>query len=149
MITGRMALSSKLPCEPAKATAASSPRTWILIITIASHWVGLTFPGMIDDPGSFAGSTSSAKPVRGPEANQRMSFAIFISATARPRKAAWARTIASSEPNALNLFGAVINAFPVRLAMMEAISRLKPGGAFRPVPTAVPPAASSSSPTRL
>jgi hypothetical protein len=77
-----------LPWEPASATALSSPRTWMAIITIASHWVGLTLPGMIDDPGSLAGRTSSAKPVRGPEASHRMSFATFISATARPRNPA-------------------------------------------------------------
>ena len=82
---------------------------WIAIITIASHWVGVTLPGILDDPGSFAGSCSSAHPVRGPDASQRMSFAIFIRATARPASAAWARTIASRQPCAINLLGAVMN----------------------------------------
>ena len=107
MMTGRIALSSKLPCEPANATAASLPITWIAIITRASHCVGFTLPGMIDDPGSLAGSTSSPSPQRGPEASHRMSLAIFIRATANPRTAAWARTIGSSDPSAANLFGAV------------------------------------------
>src|SRR5580704_11002552 len=65
------------------------------IMTIASHCVGLTLPGMIDEPGSLLGSFSSASPQRGPEASQRMSLAILISATASPRIAAWPRTMAS------------------------------------------------------
>ena len=78
-------------------------------ITIASHWVGLTLPGMMDEPGSFSGKSSSPRPQRGPEASQRMSLAIFIKATASPRSAAIAATMASSEPCAANLLGAVTN----------------------------------------
>ena len=111
-LIGRMAFSSKLPCEPAKATALSSPITWMHTITIASHWVGFTLPGMIEEPGSFAGRISSPRPQRGPEASQRMSLATFINATARPRTAAIAATIASSEPCAANLFGAVRGGCP-------------------------------------
>ena len=44
---------------------------------MASHWVGLTFPGMIELPGSFSGSINSPSPERGPEPSQRMSSAIF------------------------------------------------------------------------
>ena len=51
MMTGRMALSSKLPWLPAKATQLSSARTWMQTMTMASHWVGLTLPGMIEEPG--------------------------------------------------------------------------------------------------
>src|SRR5215468_4652292 len=114
MMTGRIAFSSKLPWLPANATAVSSPITWIAIITIASHWVGFTLPGMIDEPGSFCGSCNSERPQRGPDASQRMSFAIFISATAAPRDAADARTMASSEPWAMNLLGAVTKGLPVQ-----------------------------------
>ena len=32
----------------------------------ASHWVGLTLPGMIEEPGSFSGRLISPKPERGP-----------------------------------------------------------------------------------
>src|ERR1700731_644478 len=78
MMIGRIALSSKFPWLPANATALSSPITWMQTITIASCWVGLTLPGMIDEPGSFSGKRSSPKPQRGPEASQRMSLAIFI-----------------------------------------------------------------------
>ncbi len=117
MMIGRIALSSKLPWLPAKATAVSSPITWMQTITMASHWVGFTLPGMIEEPGSFSGSSSSPSPQRGPEASQRMSLAIFISATARPRSAAMAATMASSEPCAANLLGAVTNGRPVSSAI--------------------------------
>ena len=43
----------------------------------ASAWVGLTLPGMIDEPGSFSGIFSSAKPARGPQDISRMSLAIL------------------------------------------------------------------------
>src|SRR5260370_27747339 len=82
MMSGLKTLSSKFPCEPATAIAVSLPITWIHTIVIASLWVGLTLPGMIDEPGSFSGSVSSARPQRGPEPIQRMSLAIFISDTA-------------------------------------------------------------------
>jgi len=79
MMIGRMALSSKLPWLPAKATAESLPMTWMAIMTMASHWVGLTLPGMIELPGSFSGMRSSPMPERGPLASQRTSFAILNS----------------------------------------------------------------------
>src|ERR1700733_13563902 len=116
---------------------------------MASHWVGLTFPGIIEEPGSLAGSFNSPRPHRGPDANQRMSLAIFMSATARPRREACARTIASSDPWAVNLLGAVTKGLPVNSAILAATSLEKPGGALRPVPTAVPPTASWERPARL
>ena len=59
--------------------------TWMQTMIIASLWVGLTFPGMIDEPGSLAGRTSSPRPLRGPEPSQRRSSAILVSETARVR----------------------------------------------------------------
>jgi hypothetical protein len=53
---------------------------------MASACVGFTFPGMIDDPGSFAGKIISPNPHRGPEPKKRISFAIFIRATAKTFK---------------------------------------------------------------
>ena len=50
---------------------------------MASLCVGLTLPGMMEEPGSFSGMTKSPRPQRGPEASQRMSFEIFISDAAR------------------------------------------------------------------
>ncbi len=116
---------------------------------MASHWVGLTLPGMIEDPGSLAGTTSSLMPHRGPEASHRMSLAIFISGTARARSPAEAATIASSPPWAANLLGAVVNGWPVCRAICAATATANPGGAFSPVPTAVPPMAISCKPGRV
>ena len=65
-ITGLKTLSSKLPCEPPKATAASLPKTCTQTIVMASDCVGLTLPGMIDEPGSFSGIVISPMPLRGP-----------------------------------------------------------------------------------
>lgn len=53
------------------------PMTCAHTIVIASHWVGLTLPGMMDDPGSFSGRASSPSPHRGPEPRKRMSLAIL------------------------------------------------------------------------
>ena len=83
----------------------------------ASHWVGLILPGMIEEPGSFSGIFSSAKPARGPQAYQRTSLAIFISAPASVRRAALTLTIASCADSAANLFGAETNGLPVSSAI--------------------------------
>jgi hypothetical protein len=40
-------------------TATSDEMIWMATISIASAWVGLTLPGMMDDPGSLAGRISS------------------------------------------------------------------------------------------
>src|ERR1700683_4682599 len=105
MITGLYTLSSKLPCDPAIPTAAVAPCTCTQTIVIASHCVGLTLPGMIDDPGSFSGIDSSPRPQRGPEANQRISFEIFISDAASVCIAPCANTISSWAERAANLLG--------------------------------------------
>jgi hypothetical protein len=60
------------------------------------------FPGMMDDPGSFSGSSSSPSPHRGPEARYRMSFAIFIRDTATTLSAPEASTMASWAARASN-----------------------------------------------
>lgn len=78
-------------------------------MTIASHWVGLTLPGMMELPGSLAGRASSLMPQRGPEASQRMSLAIFISGTARALSPPEAATMASRLPWAAKELEAVAN----------------------------------------
>ena len=95
MITGRIVFSSRFPCEAAKPTTASLPSTCAHTISMASHCVGFTLPGMIDEPGSFSGRISSPSPARGPEPSQRMSLAIFASGTASPRSPADAAASAS------------------------------------------------------
>ena len=57
-----------------------------------------------------------------------------------------ARTIRSSVPCAVNLFAAVTYGTPVIDAICAATASPNPAGAFSPVPTAVPPMATSSSP---
>ena len=39
--------------------------------------VGLTLPGMIEEPGSFSGMSNSAKPARGPQDISLMSLPIL------------------------------------------------------------------------
>ena len=121
-MTGLKTLSWKLPCEPAKPTVASLPKTWVATIVMASHWVGLTLPGMIDDPGSFSGMMSSPMPSRGPEAYQRTSLAIFMSASARTRSAPDTSTSASCAPRAANRFEACLNSMPVSSEIFLAAS---------------------------
>ena len=77
MISGFSALSSRWPWLSAKATIVPLPIVCTQTMHNASTWVGLTLPGMIDEPGSFSGRRSSAKPLRGPEPSRRMSQAIL------------------------------------------------------------------------
>ena len=56
--------------------------TWVATMVSASAWVGFTLPGMMEEPGSFSGSTSSPMPERGPDPASRMSLAIFVRETA-------------------------------------------------------------------
>src|SRR5215831_18827687 len=113
MIIGRIVLSSKFHCDPAIATTLSFQITWIHTMIVASSWVGLTFPGIIEEPGSLDGMFSSCKPARGPHANQRISFANFINATASPRNTALMLTMLSKEAWAANLLGALIKGWLV------------------------------------
>ncbi len=124
-------------------TATSLPKTWAQTIVSASDCVGLTLPGMIEEPGSFSGIRISARPERGPDASQRTSFAIFMRAAASVLMAPCAATIASCAASASNLLGADVKGIPVSFAISAATFSPKPAGAFRPVPTAVPPSASS------
>src|SRR5215471_19069877 len=105
MITGLYTLSSKLPCDPPKPTAAVAPCTCTQTIVIASHCVGFTLPGMMEEPGSFSGIDSSPNPHRGPEASQRMSLEIFMNEAARVSIAPWANTISSCAESAEHLLG--------------------------------------------
>ena len=124
--------------------AAWLPITWQHTIVIASDWVGLTFPGIILDPGSLAGKDSSPIPHLGPEPSHLMSFAIFINETARVFSAPDAETIASWAANWENLFSALMNGRPVCWEILVATFSEKSGWVFNPVPTAVPPNASSN-----
>ena len=97
--------------------ATSFPKTCATIIVNASHCVGFTFPGIIEDPGSLSGIKISPIPLLGPEESIRISFAIFIKLTATVFSAPCASTIASCAANASNLFSAVMNGKPVSFAI--------------------------------
>src|SRR6476659_8290663 len=104
------------------------PNTWQQTWVIASHWVGLTLPGMIDEPGSFSGSINSPRPERGPEPRRRMSLAILKSDAATVLMAPWLKTMASWAASASNLFGAEVKGRPVIAAMRSATRVANSGG---------------------
>ena len=100
---------------------------------------------MIELPGSFSGRCSSPSPQRGPEASQRTSLAIFVSATASVFSAPCALTSGSWDASAANRFAAQRSGSPVSAARRAATRSPNCGCVFSPVPTAVPPTASSCS----
>ena len=67
---------------------------------------------------------------------------------ARALIAPWENTISSLDVREWNLFGALTNGYPVSFAVFSATREAKPSGALSPVPTAVPPRASSQSGSR-
>ena len=103
-ITGLKTLSSRWPWLPAKVTAAWLPKTRTQTMVMASACVGLTLPGMIEEPGSFSGRISSPMPARGPEPSRRMSLAILNRLAASVLRAPWRPTMASCVASASNLF---------------------------------------------
>ena len=64
-------------------------------MVIASHQVGLTFPGIILLPGSFSGKLNSPNPDRGPDPKNLISLAIFIIDTDKVLSEPWNSTKAS------------------------------------------------------
>ena len=71
-------------------------------MVMASHWVGFTFPGIMELPGSFSGKESSPRPHLGPEPRNRMSLAILKERINCP-------TPAIIDPEIVNLFIDPIN----------------------------------------
>jgi hypothetical protein len=96
---------------------------------------------MIEDPGSFAGITNSAKPARDPHDISRLSLAILWSETARVRSVPESCTSASWAPYTVNLFDALTKGRLVSIAISAAAASPNPGAALMPVQTAVPPSA--------
>src|ERR1700747_2939338 len=103
-------------------------------MVMASHWVGLTLPGMILEPGSFSGRVSSPKPQRGPEASQRMSLAIFMSEAARVLRAPLAKTISSCAERLANLLGCERKGKPLSSPLLRGARAANCGGAVGAVP---------------
>ena len=91
------------------------PMTCTATIVSASHWVGLTLPGMMLLPGSFAGILISLKPQRGPAASQRTSFAVFMRFDASAFIAPCANTSASRLVSAWNLLRSGVKSLPKSL----------------------------------
>src|ERR1700682_4836101 len=133
MMSGLKTLSSKLPEAPPMVTATSLPITCAHTMVRASHWVGLTFPGMILLPGSFSGMRSSPRPARGPEASQRTSLAILVSEVASVLSAPLANTRGSWGRERLELVGRPLERQagqrrePGRHALAEARGGVEPG----------------------
>ena len=73
----------------------SFPITCAATMVTDSAITGFTLPGMMEDPGCVSGRRISPNPHRGPDPNQRMSFAIFIRLTATVRSSPLASTTES------------------------------------------------------
>ncbi len=115
-------------------------------MSVASGTTGLTFPGMIDEPGCRSGMCSSPSPVLGPEPIHRRSLLIFVSDTAIVRSAPEASTSPSRLAWASKWSFASVIGSSVSSASSAMTFCGKPSGVLMPVPTAVPP--SGTSPTR-
>lgn len=110
---GLKTFNSKWPLDPPIVTAVWFPITYAQTIVIASHYVGFTFPGIMDEPGSFSGRLSSPSPLRGPDPKNLRSLAIFMIETAVVLREPENSTKASWAARASNLLGAVTNSYPV------------------------------------
>src|SRR3954451_2985512 len=141
-ITGIITFSSKLPDAPATVTVASLPTTWAHTIRVASGSTGLTFPGMMLDPGCRSGRLISARPVRGPDDIHRRSLQIFVRPTAIVLSCPDSSTRASRAPCASKWLAASVNGSPVAVASSAITFSANPAGVLIPVPTAVPPSGS-------
>jgi hypothetical protein len=82
-ITGSNTLSCSCPASAAIDTVRSLPITRKQTMFTTSGITGLTLPGMIDEPGCFAGRLISRRPQRGPEESSRRSLQTLESLIAR------------------------------------------------------------------
>ena len=112
-------------------------------MTTASQITGFTLPGMMLEPGCTAGSVSSARPQRGPLFMSRTSFAILTRLAAVEFSAPLAHAAPSCAPCASKWLRASVKLEPVILPSSAAMRRPNSGCVLSPVPTAVPPIASS------
>ena len=150
MMTGRMALSSKLPCDPASATAVSLPmhldrdhhqRLALRRVDLARHD---RRTGFVSGQQQFAETAPRAggQPphvVGDLHQRRRPGRAVPHGRAPSGRASQGPRTC-----SARSRYGD-----PVSSASVDRdVERRSPSGAFSPVPTAVPPTASSSRPWR-
>ena len=140
---GIMTLRSRLPFAPHQVTVASLPMTRAQTCMRLSHMTGLTLPGMMELPGWVAGMAISPMAHWGPELSQRMSLAILKRLTAMVLSWPLASTRASLAAWASKWSTASWKGRPV-FSASSAMARFGMSGwQFKPVPTAVPPRASS------
>ncbi|OQA26267.1 MAG: hypothetical protein BWY59_01443 [Verrucomicrobia bacterium ADurb.Bin345] len=81
-MSGIWVFNSNCPMLHASAITCSLPITCRQAMFAASQMLGFTLPGMMDEPGSTAGSTISANPVFGPDASSRRSLQILCTSIA-------------------------------------------------------------------
>ena len=124
---------------PAEADEAEQMHSTVPIDPITGVATGYTGGQGI----SVAGNVISAKPQRGPEFMSRTSFAIFMRLAATELSAPLAQHAPSCAPCASKWFGASWNVVPASLPISAAMRRPNSGCVLSPVPTAVPPIASS------
>ena len=108
---------------------------------------GFTFPGMLEEPGWTGGNFSSPRPQRGPEPSQRTSLAIFVSAEEAAPSAPPKKTQASRPPICSKKFRAGRTGIPVFFARWPIAISWNFSWRPIPVPTAVPPSATSRRPS--
>ena len=138
-IKGLKTFNSKWPWEPAIVIPLWFPITLTHTIVTASDCVGLTLPGIIEEPGSLAGKMISPYPALGPDPKNLISFAIFIKLTAVVFKVPEKFTISSWAAKAANLFLVGLKGSLVIFFISLIIFLSKPFLLLIPVPTAVPP----------
>ena len=142
-MTGIMTFSSSWPASAASATVWSLPitcqQTWFTI----SAMLGFTLPGMMLEPGCTAGSTTSAKPVRGPEARSLRSLAILFRSTANARSAPENAATSPMDCMSCTRSSPTRSSRPAFRFRYFTMSSGYWGSALSPVPTAVPPMPSS------
>ena len=138
-----MTFNSNCPACTAKDTVKSFPTTWNATMSRHSAITGLTLPAIIDEPGCTGGSTISPKPVVGPDASNRKSFATLISSKANSLSPLETACTALLLWSASKEFLAAFNGNSVIFPSSLIAARLNRGCAFAPVPTAVPPSATS------
>ncbi len=137
-----------MPDCPATLIVTSLPSTCAAAIATDSAITGLTLPGMIDEPGCTAGSSISPIPARGPEPSQRISLAIFSRLTAIVFSAPLAATTPSIALCAWKWLSVSTTSKPARSLRTAQTRPANSRCVLIPVPTAVPPSATSrSSPT--
>ncbi len=108
-------------------------------MSVTSAMTGLTFPGMMDEPGCTAGRMISPRPVLGPELKSLMSFAILISSIARDLSPPETSTKSAMLCVDSIRFVDPLRSRPVIFFSDSIVLSLYRGCVFIPVPTAVPP----------